>query len=495
MTRIFTSLRFFLFPLILLIPAFAQGKTIAVIGGGLAGLTTAYELQKLIDANPLTEKVTLHLYEAKERLGGRVFTVHLEGKPAELGGENINDGGEALHIRRVAKELGLKIKSRKTSLYTRVYFDPSSKKEYKIEELKPYFPKITQKQLVKTLAEGEKRSKNLGQVLDFFFSKYPALTSAEKKHRLLLRKAIAGAMQSYEGGEVGQLSVRYAHGSLAEMMMPFLAGYKPEPYATDSIEGGNSNLVLALAQKLKGRIQMNRPLVEIKKSSLGFELRFESQGTTEKIYADIVVLAIPGKPYGNIQFGDGTIDPQRLEAIKTISYASHAKILVPAPPPEEYKMISTPGVDIWRQSEDSWYTLYFHGEAGLMKNQSDLKNGFNLANQALPASQKMTLKNEIQVPIKIFSEYQEPVAMAWTQDPFIQASYSFFTPRMREQLEKTVLVDGIKVLPLFLPIDRKIFFAGEHTTTDQDIRGTMEAAVGSGDSAAKLVWAAIAKAK
>lgn len=80
-------------------------------------------------------------------------------------------------------------------------------------------------------------------------------------------------------------------------------------------------------------------------------------------------------------------------------------------------------------------------------------------------------------------------------DPYIQGSYSFYTPKLKEQLEKVVSVEGEPVLPVFAPIDGSLFFAGEHTTIDQDIRGTMEAAVESGFRAARSVWKSIAQTK
>ena len=68
---------------------FASQKSpkIVVIGAGLSGLTTAYRLHE--------KGLDVELYEARHRVGGRVFTVNVMGHVAELGGQNILDGGDS----------------------------------------------------------------------------------------------------------------------------------------------------------------------------------------------------------------------------------------------------------------------------------------------------------------------------------------------------------------------------------------------------------------
>lgn len=60
---------------------------VIVIGAGLSGLTTAYRLQQ--------EGIDVEVYEARNRVGGRVLTINIDGNSAELGGQNITDGGHS----------------------------------------------------------------------------------------------------------------------------------------------------------------------------------------------------------------------------------------------------------------------------------------------------------------------------------------------------------------------------------------------------------------
>jgi oxygen-dependent protoporphyrinogen oxidase len=68
-------------------------KRIAIVGGGIAGLTAAYELSRLA-SNGAAVEVTL--FEASSRLGGIVETVREGGFVIECGPERKNPGLESL---------------------------------------------------------------------------------------------------------------------------------------------------------------------------------------------------------------------------------------------------------------------------------------------------------------------------------------------------------------------------------------------------------------
>src|SRR5436190_20317859 len=71
---------------------------VAIVGGGIAGLTAAYRLMKA--------GVDVHLYEGSNRTGGRMYTkrgFNAEGMFCELGGELVDSNHTALL--KLAKEL------------------------------------------------------------------------------------------------------------------------------------------------------------------------------------------------------------------------------------------------------------------------------------------------------------------------------------------------------------------------------------------------------
>ncbi|WP_075090494.1 flavin monoamine oxidase family protein [Verrucomicrobium spinosum] len=79
---------------------------VAVVGGGIAGLTAAYRLQKA--------GVEVHLYEMQDRFGGRMFTkrdFNKDGMFVELGGELVDSNHKDLI--ELAAELGVEMQGLK----------------------------------------------------------------------------------------------------------------------------------------------------------------------------------------------------------------------------------------------------------------------------------------------------------------------------------------------------------------------------------------------
>src|SRR5579871_4595647 len=84
-------------------PNFAEETqpAVVVVGAGFAGLTTAYRLHQ--------QGIDVHVYEARNRVGGRVLSATVGGNCVELGGQNIADGGTAENLLRLAYECQLEL--------------------------------------------------------------------------------------------------------------------------------------------------------------------------------------------------------------------------------------------------------------------------------------------------------------------------------------------------------------------------------------------------
>lgn len=96
-----------------------HSSKIAIIGAGLAGLTIAHRLRQ--------KNYDVEIYEARPRIGGRILTALIknfdgEYSLAELGGQNLADGGDASHILSLAKELNVEVQQ-DTYPFTRAFFD------------------------------------------------------------------------------------------------------------------------------------------------------------------------------------------------------------------------------------------------------------------------------------------------------------------------------------------------------------------------------------
>lgn len=81
----------------------SEQKTIAIVGGGITGLTTAYYLQEEIKANQLPYQIKL--LEASNRLGGKINTIKKDGYVIERGADSFL--GRKKPAVRLAENLGL----------------------------------------------------------------------------------------------------------------------------------------------------------------------------------------------------------------------------------------------------------------------------------------------------------------------------------------------------------------------------------------------------
>ena len=82
-------------------------KHIVIIGGGLAGLTTAYYLLKK------TKDIKVTIIESKNRLGGRVFTPTINGNKIDVGAFMIFPFYR--EFKKLLKEFGLHKKVKKVN--------------------------------------------------------------------------------------------------------------------------------------------------------------------------------------------------------------------------------------------------------------------------------------------------------------------------------------------------------------------------------------------
>ena len=93
-------------------------KPVAIIGGGITGLTAAFCLKQ--------RGIPVRLFEAADRVGGVIQSARRDGYLAEFGPNSILETSPV--ISDLVRELGLESR--------RVYSDPSAEKRYVVREQK-----------------------------------------------------------------------------------------------------------------------------------------------------------------------------------------------------------------------------------------------------------------------------------------------------------------------------------------------------------------------
>lgn len=445
---------------------------VAVIGAGFAGLTAAYRLYQ-------QGYHDIEIYEARGRVGGRIFSVCDGDSVIELGGQNIPDGGDAPHLRTLAKELGLSIWEDEVEI-SQLFYDVETKTSFDPLQLqKEIFPPEDHARLQSRIQELANQSQNMEEVfLALFPEKGP------------LYRCLVSKFAAYEGGVPARVSTE-AWENLYYMLCGGMASVHTTPIIQRAqIEGGNSRLAIEIAKKLEKNIHYSSPLkamglTEKQKILLTFE------GGQKEF--DKVILAIPCPVYEDIDIDPQLIPQDRLSFIQQVPYGENAKIMVPLTWDTHLpNSVVIDGMLAFFSHATDRCTFYFSGQKGctLKAHYKDYyAEALTVLKDVYPGIQLPSGAPQIPDDNVQLKSYEGPLTHFWVDDPYVKGSYSYRAPGMMQALNTIQKYKGENVRAPYSPIGDLIFFAGEHTAIDIDL-GTMEGAIESGDRAARLIMAA-----
>ncbi len=440
---------------------------VVVVGAGIAGLTAAYRLQQ--------EGFDVELYEARNRVGGRIFTVNNHGHPTELGGQNFGDGGDPIHIKRLIEEFGLECVSSRIYL-KHSYFDGenilSMDEILKEKQKDPYILRHQIDALAAT-------SCNMKEILDKMFDPEDPLY-----------KFLAVRLAAYEGGSIEDLSPLYAETLFHILLGGICAAHQAngeESYVDlMTLKGGNGLLPEKIAEALGPHLHLNMPLKKVsKKADDRFELLFQNG---KEIQADLLILAIPCSVYEQILFEDGVIPSQKLEAIQNVQYGTNAKIIVPFTSTPQMRGVISDEILAWFDPARQALTLYYTGRTSFFSPET-ITNAYIQARPMIETSFKEDcppFKTPLHATDQSFLCYDSPIGHSWPNDPYAKGSYSYIARGQENILMPTVEENGETFKTLFAPIGQ-LYFAGEHSSILSEVPGTMEAACESGERIARAV--------
>lgn len=268
--------------------ALASGPgPVVIIGGGIAGLSALWQLTKAgIDAR---------LYEARTRLGGRMYTARANGQPAiEMGGQLVNSDHADMHD--LAREFGVPLIDRKGGAFRTMILDGARE--------------VPESRLVAGLrgiaGQIDADSVRLDQDYATVAAQLDRLsfTTYLDKHAGLIpepwvRRLIEATARTEYGVEPGQASA-------IELVfnLPAIDGRRIDVLSRSDerylLAGGSSSLVEAMAARLASRIFTYRRATRIDRLGNGARATF-SNG--EQVDASAVIVAVPVSIVGRIAFG------------------------------------------------------------------------------------------------------------------------------------------------------------------------------------------------
>jgi monoamine oxidase len=300
--------------------------TVAIVGGGVAGLTAAYRLRQ--------RGINVHLYEAAARFGGRMWTkqnFNEEGMFCELGGELVDTNHTSLIA--LAKELGIGIQPLKKGT-------PKGSDYYFIDgvirtdaELIPAFAPLAKR--IAADAEGLINSK------DEYTDKALALDMIPLDRYLREAGKTTGTaewvIQTLDVAYVTEYGVETSRQSalnFIDMISPDTSegmemyGNSDEAFR---IAGGSSRLTDALVKKIQGRVELNQGhrLEKIEDNGKEITLSFAHGSETKRIVYHKVVMAIPFTVLRDIPGVKRLpLSPLKHQAIREMGWGANAKVML-----------------------------------------------------------------------------------------------------------------------------------------------------------------------
>ncbi len=452
----------------------ASAPRVAVVGGGLAGLTCAYRLGQA--------GIRADVYEASDRLGGRCWSRRgdfVEGQIAEHGGELIDQGHT--ETRQLAQELGLKLDNLLSG-------EANGTEPFYYFDGEPY-----------SFEEATDDLKGIWQQLhkDVSAASYPTLyTQSTQRGRELDAMSIAEWIGEYVPGGLGSklgqlLDVAYniEYGAETDVQsslnMLYLLGFSGQGqlriFGTSNekyhVRGGNDQIPARLAAALQSQIHTGAELTAIRRNADG---SYRLSLTSGPVTADRVVLALPFSILRDVDYSRAGFLPVKDTAIQELGMGTNSKLHV--------QFRSRIWNSLGNQGETYADTGYQNtwevtrsqpGKAGILVDYTGGEVGAGFGTGSPTERAKQFLRQIEPVLPGISSSWNGRATVDfWTAYPWTKGSYSYWK---------------VGQYTKFAGAERQqegaCHFAGEHTSID--FQGYLNGAVESGERAAGEILAAL----
>jgi monoamine oxidase len=391
---------------------------VAIVGAGFAGLAAAGELMRA--------GAEVEVFEARDRVGGRVWSVPFAGSTAEMGAEFILPHDRELI--ETARRLGLAL-VRKGTLYGDR--EPRGGEPVTRDEV------VAAIEQVRALGEGQ----------------------GETVHGALTRARLGSGVADAIAARL-EVSCAYSADDLDASVLRSGAGAFGG-FDTHTVQGGNDRIARELAVGLGEAVHLSSPVRAISWSDRNVTVRSTGAGDSG---ADAAIIAVPASVIEEIEFEPPLPDEKRT-AHRSVRYGQAAKLFAPlrAPAPPS-ATLSVPGrwwcyTQLGADGEPLPFVAAFAGSPRAIE-ALDVGNGPGCWLDAL-----QQLRPELEL------ERVEAMLSTWEQDRWVRGAYSARS------------ASGSILDPELTRALGPLVFAGEHTAGKW--HGLMEGALRSGVRAAR----------
>lgn len=437
----------------------APGR-IVILGGGLAGLTTAYELER---AGHSTQ-----LIEARDRLGGRVHTVRdfIDDQHGESGAEAIDT--KQLEIQHLCKRFGLPLElaysgygDRRATIYKggRNYTGNQFRTPSEQRQVAAFWREI--ERLARPLDPDDPTAHGGARQDRYSVADLLDRMSIGGRARWL----IAARIESDYGFAIERLSLLYV--TISERLAANQPAAGVEKYR---IKNGNSSLVDELTKRLVTPPMLSSPATAVRWSNSGVEV--DVQGG-ETVTGAKLVVAAPTFALRSIDFSPA-LPKQQASFIADIDLCAVAKTLIQYDKRIWRRQGRTGGSTTDLPIGQTWETTDQQGGApGILIAYTSGKRGEQTA-KISGARRTAQARKDIDLIFPGSKKLSgDTYSVAWKAEPYSGGCWATYSPG---QITK-------HWLGLHKPVG-PIHWAGEHT---ERLNGYMNSAVSSGERVAREI--------
>lgn len=442
-------------------------KSVVILGGGLAGLSAAYELKKAGH--------TVTVLEARKQPGGRVRTLrefddglYAEAGPIAFPQNHAFTWGYAEEFGlpvRLALRLGLESVAHIQGEFFRIGANTQIPLDLKPSERQAGINGLPLLYLQDYMREvGNPRRGNWPN------DTLRAIDSMSLRELLKQQGASDAAIAILEASQLGILGFGFDSVSAMD-------GVVTEAIATGApfyeFVDGNDLLASALKKRVKKQFRKQAVVKRIEHSDTGVAVFYEQGGITQTLTADYAVCTLPFPVLKDIEIFPAFSEDKRraIDELKltpvTRTYLQFRRRVW-----EESKLDGYGITDLNIQNTYS-PTLTQSGTRGILASYTGGQRALDFGAMTESARQDATLRGVTRLFGNMNKQFERGVSQVWHDDPWAKGAFAYFEPGQMATL-----------LPVAQRAEGRIHFAGEHTSA---WHGWMNGALESGNRAAEEI--------
>jgi len=449
----------------------AKSKHVVIIGAGLSGMASAYELAKL--------GYTYTLLEARERVGGRCWSVRRNSTNTELNhtqqkatfdeGLYFNAGPSRIphhheltlhYCRELQVPLEVYNNINESTYFYAEGNGPLSNRKIRAREIHNDVRGYTSELLAKAIDQSKldigMNQEDTEKVVEYLRAE--GGLDIDKLYRASARRGYSEPPGA--GDRAGKIANAHSfqdiiHSGLLDPDFYHVPEYTYELQMTMfQARGGMDNIAKALEQKLVTKPLFGADVSSIKNTATGVEVVYKTKNGTKSVTGDYCICTAPLPVLSNI---DHNFSSKVSRAIDFASYIATGKIGL------QFKR------RFWEEDENIYggithtnneITQVFYPSNDYLSKKGVLIGYYNFNDKAMRTGvlnpkerEKLALDTGSLIHPQYPKEFETSFSVSWHLTPYSLGGWAVYTAETRDTVYKA-----------FEKPDENVFFAGEHTT-------------------------------